>query len=388
MKEKYHNNGRYLLARLQRWALRALLRPIISWKPLRSDPESGYSVAIGCLASMPKVLQANLAFLAKQKRDNLHEIIVVVDNTREYVGRDLESELREQFPQLPIRVLYYSAMQTRILKAINWGWAYAWLSWCKAIAAAQTQYMLLHDLDAMLLRDDILEERYLAIKARGHQYVSMRYYHGNGLEPEDKLVVTFELMFDTGWVRQRFHPVELFNYVGLYDGRRVEYDTFLHVQSRGGDASIVPIDVKDMVHPSQMFCQYTEMVGTRHYVPTAQNNLVMLPYFFYLAGDKQTLNEQQQAYANATWPDATLLGHAIDMRHQSVNHTRWIVEQITRLEHAIAGGVRPEVAAYLQSFEALVVGGQNASNQASCDSMAQGISATSSMVETAKPAGS
>lgn len=389
MNEKYHNNGRYLLARLQRWALRTLLRPIVNWKPLGQTPASGYSVAIGCLASMPKVLQANLAFLAKQQRDSLHEIIVVVDNTRQHVGVDLEAQLRQQFPQLPIRVLYYTALQTRILKTINWGWAYAWLSWSKAIGAAQTQYVLLHDLDAMLLRNDILEERYQAIKSRGHQYVSMRYYQGNGLGPEDELVVTFELMFDAGWVRQRFHPVELFNHVGLHNGRRVEYDTFLHAQSQGGDVSILPIAASDMVHPSQLFCQYTEMIGKRHYVPAPRNNLAMLPYFFYLAGDTQTLNEQQQAYANATWPDVTFLGRAVDVRHQRVKHTKWIVEQITRLEHAIAGSVRPEVAAYLHSFETLIQSGHNAQDQqTSSDTAEQNVSAASPIAEAAKSAGS
>lgn len=359
--EKYNGAAPFWAARLRRAALRTILRPLVKWAPL-DQPEQGYTVLIGCLASMLPVLRANLALLQKQDRQNLREIIAVIDAPRKDMGQEAEA-LRAQFADLPLRIIFYSPMQARVLRTINWAWCYSWLSWSLGIAACRTRYALLQDLDALLLRPDLLEQRYQAIRQRGNEYLGVRFYRGNGIRPDDELAVTFELMFNAAYVRREFKPVDLFNYTGWCRGRRVEFDTFLHAQHRKGKASALPVRPDEMVHPSQLFCQWMELRRQANYVPPSHNNLPLLPYFFHVGGDPDALAVHREALEQARQGGrTTLLGRPLDLSTLGAEHARWLIAQIERVERAVAGEVRPEVRHYVESLWAVVTahGGREA----------------------------
>src|SRR5262249_8422147 len=154
----------------QRFALRGVLRQMVTWTPLQ-EPAEGYSILIGCNSPLSRMLEANLKMLANQKLSSLDRIFVVFDTPAEQIGLGLEQQMRERFPHLPLSFIYYSRIQARVLATIGWGWAYSWLSWCKGIAATRTRYAFLQDFDAFLLRPDIIEERYHAIRQRNDQYL-------------------------------------------------------------------------------------------------------------------------------------------------------------------------------------------------------------------------
>ncbi|MFW6059412.1 MAG: WecB/TagA/CpsF family glycosyltransferase [Phycisphaeraceae bacterium] len=350
---KYETHLRYRIAQAQRALLRGVLRWLCSWSPL-DDPRPGYTVITGCVADLPEVLHANLAMLRRQQREHLHEVLIVVDRPRAALGADFEATLRQRFPDLPLRCLYYTPRQARTLRVIRWAWCYSWLSWCIGIAACRTRYALLHDLDALLLHRDLLEQRYHAIRQRGCEYLGGKFYNGNGVVSDDRLAVTFELMFDVPFVRRTFRPTDLFNHVGRIGSRRVEFDTFLHAQTRRGRSEIERIDARDMVHPSQVFCQYTAFRTSPRYVPPEKNNLLMLPYLFHVGGDERTLREHTEALRRSDDGRAALFGWPLDVSQLSRHHLDWLVEQATRVERAVAGHVRPEVADYFEALGALL----------------------------------
>ena len=62
------------------------------------------------------------------------------------------------------------------------------------------------------------------------------------------------------------------------EGRSVDFDTFLSGQARAGRICVLPIAEEDIVHPSQMICQFTALLNRRGYVPSqATANHCILP---------------------------------------------------------------------------------------------------------------
>jgi len=349
--EKYHSSLRFNWIRLQRVVLRGIIRPLVRWQPLE-NPLPGYTVIIGAQAGLSQLVDVNLRFLAQQVHDDLQQVIIVFDRPADRIDPPVEARLRARYPKLPLRFIYYSPRQARILDRINWGWCYSWLSWSLGIAATQTRYALLHDLDAMLIAPDLLQRQYQAITQRGDQYVGVKYYKGNGVLPDDQLVTTFELIFDAQFVRQHFRPIDLFNHVCRHRGRRVEFDTFLYAQSQRGTTSITQVQSEEMVHPSQLICQVTELRREGEYTAPVVNNLPMLPYFFFLAGDEQALSHHQAVFDAASDTRVAFLGHTMNASRLTADHVDWLELQVERLERAIVGDVRPQVRDYFQSLRA------------------------------------
>lgn len=338
---------------MQRAVFRGVLRPLCGWQPL-DDPEPGYAVIVGCVGTLPEVLNANLAMIARQQRTHLSEVILVFDCPRASLSPDFETTLRQRHPELPLRFLYYTRAQALLLRTIRWAWCYSWLSWCIGIAACRARYALLHDLDALLLRSDLLEGRYEAIRRHDCEYLGVKFYSGNGIVTDDRLAVTFELMFDVPHVRRTFRPTDLFNRTTWLGDRRVEFDTFLHAQTRSGRSAAEPIDPLHMVHPSQVFCQYTAFRHQSNYVPPEKNNLLMLPYLYYLGGEMNVLREHTEAMRRSPDGRAALFGQPLDISELSHSHVDWLVEQTRRVETAVVGEVRADVADYFTALRALM----------------------------------
>jgi hypothetical protein len=264
----------------------------------------------------------------------------------------IEEMARQQFPQLPLEFLYYNEVEYRFFKAIGWSYTYCWKSWTDAIAACETRYALIHDMDAFLLRPDVFEERYRFIRAGRHQYVGVNVYHFNGIEREDNLVTTWELMFDVAFVREQFRPLDLFNHVCMYKGRAVEFDCFLYAQSQRGSNVVLPIRKSDMVHPTQTITQYTDLINVKGYVPPAANNLLMIPYFYYLADRPTEMTDLTAQLTSSPGPVYRLFDHPMDLRRLSCEHAGWITTQAYTLERAAYGEIREPVRRYFEAIQA------------------------------------
>lgn len=352
MQGKYTNPLKYLAARLSRIPLRTAIRPLVRWSPLL-EPRDGYTVIIGCSTQLVGMLGVNLRMVAAQRRENLAEVIIVFDRRRSEAHAALEARLRQDHPDLPVRFLYYSLAQERVARIIRWGWVYSWMSWCKGIAQTTTRYAVLHDFDAILIRPDVLEERYTEIRRRGHEFIGVRNYEGNGVQASDNLVTTFELIFDAVFVRRTFRPIEIFNHVTTFNGRTVDFDTFLYAESRYGTRSVLPVHEEDMVHPSQMICQYVDHQNGR--LPAIEpNNLLLIPYFMYLSGDPNPLRRQFRDLRQRRGRSVLCFDRPADLSRLSASHAAWLTKQSLRLERAIAGEPREEVRSYFEEIEAMV----------------------------------
>jgi hypothetical protein len=247
-------------------------------------PSPGYSIVVACHHRFPEMLIANLRLLARQDLTHMDRLIIVFDTVPDDRLAAIELRMLRDFPAFRIQFLYQTHYQARLLGLINWGWVDCWLSYCKGIDAATTRYVMLHDMDAMLLRQDIVEERFAAIRERDDQYVGQGWYVGNGIEERHQIVYIVELMFDAIFLKERFHPLDLFNQVTTLHGSRVHLDTLLYPQLVAGRRSVLPIAEDDMVHPSQVISQFSHLTNRRGYVPPAVNNLFFIPYFLQLAG--------------------------------------------------------------------------------------------------------
>jgi hypothetical protein len=210
---------------------------------------------------------------------------------------------------------------------------------------------MLHDLDALLLEPATLRRHYAAVRAGDAEYLGVKYYTGQGLVPDDRLVTTFELMFDADFVRSRFRPIDLFNNVRRFEGRRVEFDTFLHAQSVAGRRKVLPIDEESMVHPSQMICQYVDHVNGRP-VPPGTSNVLMIPYYFEIGGDPGPLRDALGQLRGGKGPRVRVFGRETDASKLTPAHARWYAKQAGRLERALHGETRPEIREYFDAIGA------------------------------------
>jgi hypothetical protein len=295
---------------------------------------------------------AVLRMLQRQHRTNLDRILVVFDRPRERIAFPVESRMCERFPDLPLTFLYYNPQQARTLGAIAWGWAYAWLSWSIGIAHTTTKHAILQDFDALLLRPDMLEERYSTILSRSDEYVGTRWYSGGGVEEEDRLVVTPELVFDAGFVRQQFRPIDLFNHITIHNGRTVDFDTMLYAQSLGGKKSVLPLTEQEWVHPSQMICQYVEHVNGRSVPP--RNNLLMIPYFMKFGGESDLFDRVLGDLRAGRHENLFLFGRPISLKSMPLAHAQWLKKQAFRLEEGFGSHPPPDVQEYFESIEECV----------------------------------
>ena len=224
------------------------------------------------------------------------------------------------------------------------------MSWCLGIAATKTRYALLHDFDAMLIRPGILEDRYQAIKQRGDEYVGMTYYNGNGVVPDDKLVTTFELIFDAEFARRQLRPIDVFNNVKYTNGKMIKFDTFLYTQSRKGKISTLPIPVEEMVHPSQVITEFTELLSGRS--NRGMGNCLFVAYFMFASNYEEPLRETVAVLESGQWPNIPFFGKTLDLSRLTEVHTAWIVKQVATLETAMVGEVRPLAREFINAITA------------------------------------
>lgn len=348
MEGKYSSCGKFLAVRIQRAALRLVLRPLMRWSRL-DEPVPGYSIVIACHAHFARMLIGNLRLLLKQDLSGLDRVIVCFDGPKTPALEEFEREAKREFAKLNLLCLHQSAMQSAVLRRIGWGWVDCWLSYAKGIGASRTRWVMLHDMDAYLLQDDVIATRFEQMRQSDARFMGIRWYEGNGVRREDQLCYIVEMMLDAQFLRKRFKPLDLFNHVGTYKGRSVDFDTLLYPQCVAGGTKILPLEMTRWVHPSQVISQFTYLKSRPVYAPPASNNLFFIPYFLYLSDDREILEQHRTALENAGQGLVEFLGGKMDLSQFTRTHFDWIRQQVDRLETAVAGGMRDPVRAYLEA---------------------------------------
>lgn len=325
------------------------IRGLTSWTPLEK-PEPGYTVIIACMHELASVAAANLAAISRMQLSHMRELILIFNCTEDKLPPSVMSLVETLRPKLPVRVLCYTPQQEQAAAKLRWGWVYAWLSWCIGVGAARTRHVILHDLDALPLHPSLFDHRYQQAMETGSQFHGVRWYQGNGVTEAMQLVVTFELVLDAQHVRRSFRPFDVFNHVATIEGNYVDFDTFLYTQWRSEHRTVQVLPESELVHPSQMICQYTDFVAGRNTFTTQGHNLLLLPYYSYLGGDTSSLEVIGNRCADLDATSVPFVGKELPIAAIRPHLWAWLEKQIRRTEQALFGKTRPEVENYLRGF--------------------------------------
>jgi len=278
---------------------------------------------------LPKIIFANLACLQRSNWKELSAVYIIVDCQREAFDLDVEQAVIQSFPRLNISFFYYSKSQSQQAERLKLPYLYAWMSWCIGIKQATTQTVLIHDYDALILSNTALKRRYDEFQSQSAKVQGISWYTNNGFTSEDQLACTFECFVDVAWLRS-FTPIELFNNVGTYRGRYVDYDITLEMQARhlsDEERTISPMSKADseIVHPSQMIHQYT-MFRQNPAKPMPCYSMILLPLFDYLSGDKtafrKAVNSISLKDSGMVWDNV-----AISLKHLTEDQLQWGLQQ-------------------------------------------------------------
>ena len=342
-RSKYKNWLQFYKAFVVRGALRAYLRTLLRWSPLE-NAEPGYSVVIACNYNLREILHANLKLIAKQDHASMRALFIVFEVTEDEFPEDFRQRVLREHSSLPIQFVFYNRYQSRGLRAIDWPWTYAWMSWCKAIALCRTRFLILHDYDALPIRRDFFEDRFRRIAEGGKTYLGCSYYCYNGFVPADELATTWELVIDVGFVRERFAPVDAFNQVKRLGDRLLDFDTFLFMQKCAGKTEVIQAEVpQELVHLSQVISQHTQVLNGRQ---KSADNVLFVPYMLFVSGSPEPIEQMSETLKMSSWPNLVYFGKPIQTVALDWSHADWIGLHIRATEVALVGAVRPAAERY------------------------------------------
>ena len=328
MQGKHSSILKHTAAWLYREKVRHQLSSLVSWSPL-ADPEPGCTAIIGMCSRLPRVLGANLRCLIAARWPELRRIVIAVDATREAFPLDA-AELMATYPGIEIEVVHYSDAQSRYAEDIKLPFVYSWMSWSIALARVRTRDVLIHDYDALVF-GETLRRRYEEFVRSRAMIQGVSWYAVNGLKPDDHLATTFEAFANVPWLRG-LPPVSLFNKIGIKDGRSIDYDTTLYIQDRllrPEQRTCMPMDLDELVHPSQMIHQYT-MFRKFPGRPLPSFSMPMLPLFASLSGRPQAFDEATRSLQSAPRDAVDLAGDGtpMNLQHLGVPQVDWTLKQM------------------------------------------------------------
>ncbi len=339
----------FRMRQLMRFPVNALLSTTVAWEP-PGQLADGYSIAMACVASLAPLAVANFRLCAKNCGPRLCELIAVFDCRPENIPECVVEAASEISSSIKVTLVGYDARQYRVNRLAKHGWVYAWTSWCLAIARSKTRAVIIHDLDALPIGPMLFEQIYDHWVLANAEFCGINLYSGNGVDEEMGLVRTSELAFDSDYIRRRFRPIDLFNKMRHVDGRLVNFDTMLHAQWKSLRRVVQPIDEVKLVHPSQLICQYNDLISGRSDLAGRNHSLPVLPYFLYLGGDATWLRVVGSQLKDAVTARVSFVNRCMRLDAIPPEHWAWMEKQIRRLEQANFGETRPEVSDYLTGF--------------------------------------
>ncbi|MGP1374860.1 MAG: hypothetical protein ACTS3T_18670 [Almyronema sp.] len=341
------NYLKFLKAWLKYLPMNLSLPGLVQWEPL-ANPQPGYSVVIGCMNNMPAIAIANVAFISRMKLPNMYRLILVFDVEASKIS-DKEAIL-EAAKNLPVQILGYSPKQAAVARFFSWGWIYAWLSWSKGIAAAETQYVLLHDLDAMPTDPDLFETLYAPMQTGNSMFQGIQHYVNQDFTVQDGLVRTFEMLVDIKKLRREFQPFDAFNKVKFVAGKLIIYDTFLYIQSQAKSYQLETINSESsLVHPTQLISQYTDLLSNRvtkgfwgKYA-----NLPLFPIYSFLGNSPELLRSITRYIKEKKNPNLPFMNKQVNFSGIPARHWLWLWQQARTLQTAYYGTCNPDIEEYI-----------------------------------------
>lgn len=347
MRGKHKNPLIHALAVVSRERLRRRIAGAVNWKPLDA-PEPGCTAIVGVCSRLPGVLAATMRCLNMSRWPELRRVILAVDCTSETFPAHIRQAVEQAYPELHIDFIFYSADQAMLTAKLELPFVYSWMSWCIALADTRTEHVLIHDYDALVL-GPTLASRYCAFVGSGAKIQGISWYKSNGIEETDRLATTFEAFVDASWLRS-FQPIMLFNKLRVIHGRSIDMDTTLDIQQRnlaGNQRTVMPMDLAELVHPSQMVHQYTMF---RHSPGAALPcfSMPMVPFFAHLGGDAASMEYATEHLLIDSIDKVDLLGDGtrFNLSQLALPQVDWALKQMVQAYLALRVAPDPLVFRY------------------------------------------
>ncbi len=317
--EKYKTYLQFLIAKLHKNIKRYRISKLFSWEPL-PPLESGCTAIIGMCSRMPYVLGANLYCLNKNQWDDLKEVLITVDAEKGALPDGFEEDIIQKFPQLKMTFFYYNRQQAEFTTKVNDPYIYSWLSWGTCMNHVRTKTVLIQDYDALVLSGEAFEKRYHAFIDSGAKIQGISWCKIGGFEAKDHLATTFEAFMDVSWIRS-FPPVMGYNRVGLLNGSKVDYDTYLDIQANHtpeNQRTIIPMSEEELVHPSQMITQYMRFRNSPGKALPCFS-VIMTPFFYFLSGQENAITNATQTLQQGNPEQVDLLSDGVIMNFSQLD---------------------------------------------------------------------
>lgn len=341
-------NLRKLRSRLGQPTARTLLRPLVRWRPLKY-PTPGYSLVVGTPWDMRHLLAVNLRFIAESHRENLHEVMVMFDRRPRPGAVELIAEVGERFPELPLTFHFYPSLSGWITERVGVSTFFNSMNTVLALGRCTSRYAILHDFDLYPTDPGYFETIYRAMAGEGLRFAGAERTTFSGLTTEDNVLGTWGLGMDVPYIRELFTPTQCFHCVEHLRGQEVKLDPYSSIQLRTPERRVIDWGGE------QPFCHVKNLCSTYLRFTRGQHAKVAwrLHYLWYLESieqGEQRLKKVIDAMDVAKGRVLTAHGYTADFTNVDPTCANVLRTELTAMDTALFGRIRPTVAEYVASF--------------------------------------
>lgn len=328
------------------------LRPLVRWKPMASV-EPGWSLILGVPWHLRHLLPVNLEFVARTNLAGLHTLHVVFDRRARPDMEVLADAARAKFPQLPLRFHHYAAAPGRVIERVNVSTFYNSMNCATALACVTTRHVVIHDFDLYPLVPQYFQEVVARMSRDGLRFCALERTYFDGLVDADNVLGTWCLGVDAQWLRDNYHPIDIFHKVEKVHGRWMTLDPFSSIQLRTPERSLVEsIDGTDCCHVKNLCATYMRYSSGQR-VRFAWK----LHYMWYLEAINGEDRLQEITDAMESSSDGVLRlasGFQDDFSGVDPTCANVLRDELGNMERFLFGGPRRHVVQYCDSFQAFL----------------------------------
>lgn len=347
-----HRMDNALRQRVGRSMIRWAIGRFLHWQPL-DRPEPGFSIILGVPWGIRHLLPVNLTFIARTDCSELRKVFVVFDRTHRSGAEALIEKARRDHPQVPLEFLFHDAVPGWIGEKANVSTLYNSLNTTHAMRECTTRYAIMHDFDLYPLVPNYFTEVVRAMRERELCFSGLELTHFDGLTDQDKLIGTWCLGVDVQWLRKTYRPVDCFHRVAKVNGRWINLDPYSWIQSQTRQRDLAgTIDGNSCCHVQNLCSTYLRFTTGR-----PAKIVWRLHYLWYLeslCGIRHNFEMAMEAMEGAGSPIIKVDGREIDFSTAHVTCANVLRTELGEVERALFGACRPEVARYIDTFEAFL----------------------------------
>jgi hypothetical protein len=193
------------------------------WRTSVDKPIPGYSILMLVPADLPFFLKIALEVCATQNPTHLVETLIIPDQLVPGFAEVLETYAKS-YSLSPIRLVQPPLLDQLIIRQGN-AHNNCWLQMVRGVEALRTTHGLWHDVDLFITEPDFMKTHYEAcaeshLACMGVSKAWDRAFEEKGI---NHLTATWEMMFDTNWVRS-FRPWEHRGHDAMLNGKPYLFD--------------------------------------------------------------------------------------------------------------------------------------------------------------------